>query len=69
VIRRGLAAELEPEAVLDSKTGLVTVSAAGDLTIEITGVSGGREYGGQSIASVPVTPAGIALSVDAALDR
>jgi hypothetical protein len=64
-----LAAELEPEAVLDSETGLVTVSAAGDLRIEITGVSGGREYGGQSIASVPVTPAGVALSVDAALDR
>jgi hypothetical protein len=64
-----LAAELEPEAVLDSETGLVTVSAAGDLTIEITGVSGGREYGGQSIASVPVTPSGIALTVDAALDR
>jgi hypothetical protein len=63
------AAELEPEAVLDSETGLVTLIAADDVTIDVTGVSGGREYGGQSIASVAVTPLGVALSVDAALDR
>jgi hypothetical protein len=64
-----LASELEPLGVLDTDTGLVTVVANGDVTIEVTGVSGGREYGGQSIASVPATVEGVVLSVDAALDR
>jgi hypothetical protein len=64
-----LASELAPEGVLDTETGLVTIAANGELTIEVTGVSGGRDYGGQSIAKVAASPVGVALEVDSALDR
>jgi hypothetical protein len=63
------AQELAPAGVLDSETGRVTFSASGALRVDVTGVSGGSDYGGQSIASVALSPVGVSLSVDAALDR
>lgn len=64
-----LARELEPSGIYDSESGTVTLSAAGALTIEITGVAGGEDYGGQSIARVAVSPDGTVLAIDAARDR
>jgi hypothetical protein len=63
------ARELAPAGVLDSETGLVTLSAQGAVNVDVTGVSGGTDYGGQSIASVALSPEGITLAVDAAIDR
>ncbi|HTV19127.1 MAG TPA: hypothetical protein VMG12_10660 [Polyangiaceae bacterium] len=63
------AEELAPAGVLDSSTGQVTLTATGAVTVDVTGVSGGEEYGGQSIASVALSPEGTTLTVDAALDR
>ena len=64
-----LARELQPAGVLDTETGSVTLTAAGPLGIEVTGVAGGSDYGGQSIARLAVSPAASVVSVDAALDR
>lgn len=67
-----LASELAPSGVLDTETGLVRLQADGDVTIEVTGVAhtaGGRDYGGQSVARVQASRAGVTLAVDAALDR
>jgi hypothetical protein len=64
-----LARELAPAGVLDASTGIVTVVASGSVEIEVTGVSGGAEYGGQSIARVAAGPEGVTLTLDAALDR
>ena len=64
-----LARELAPSGVLDSTTGVVTVTASGAVELDVTGVSGGVEYGGQSIARVTASPEGVALTLDAALDR
>jgi hypothetical protein len=64
-----LAQELSPAGVLDSETGIVTLTATGALTLEVTGLEGGTDYGGQSIAKVQVSPEGAALAVDAALER
>jgi hypothetical protein len=63
------ARELGPAGVLDSESGLVTLSARGALTVDVTGVSGGADYGGQSITNVALSPEGTTLAVDAALDR
>lgn len=63
------ARELSPSGVLDTSTGTVTLRANSDVRIEVTGVAGGRLYGGQSIRSVRVSPAGTRLRVDPALDR
>jgi hypothetical protein len=62
------ARELAPAGVLDTESGLVTLSARGPLTLDVTGV-GGADYGGQAIARVAVSPEGTTLAVDAALDR
>jgi hypothetical protein len=64
-----LARELAPSGVLDTATGSVTLSASGPVSIEVTGVAGGSDYGGQSIARVAVSPDATVLAVDAALDR
>ena len=64
-----LARELEPLGVLDTASGTVTLSASGPVTIEVTGVAGGSDYGGQSIARVAVSPEALVLPVDAALER
>jgi len=64
-----LAREANPTGVFDSTTGSVTLTADSAATIEVTGVAGGAEYGGQSIASVPVSPEATSLAVDPALDR
>jgi hypothetical protein len=64
-----LATELAPSGVFDSESGLVTLSAQGALNVDVTGVSGGSDYGGQSVASVALSPEGTTLAVDAALDR
>jgi hypothetical protein len=64
-----LARELEPVGVVDTATGSVTLTASGAVSIEVTGVAGGRDYGGQSIASVTVSPEVTTVVVDAALER
>lgn len=66
---RVLAEELSPSGVLDSETGTVQLVAGGAVTVEVTGVAGGREYGGQSIASVALSREGVTLAVDPAFDR
>ena len=64
-----LARELEPEGVLDTTTGSVTLSASGPVNIEVTGIAGGNDYGGQSIARVAVSNEATQALVDAALER
>ena len=64
-----LAREAAPTGVFDSTTGSVTLTANAAATIEVTGVAGGADYGGQSIASVSVSPVETVLAVDPALDR
>jgi len=63
------ARELAPAGVLDSESGLVTLTASGAVSVDVTGVSGGADYGGQSIASVALSPEGVTVAVDSALDR
>jgi hypothetical protein len=63
------ARELAPSGVLDTESGLVTLRAQGAVDVEVTGVGGGADYGGQSIARVALSPEGTTLAVDAALDR
>jgi hypothetical protein len=64
-----LARELAPTGVLDTATGSVTLSASGPLSVEVTGIAGGSDYGGQSIARVAVSAEPITSVVDAALER
>lgn len=64
-----LARELEPEGVVDTETGSVTLSASGPVSIEVTGIAGGSDYGGQSIALLSVSPEATQALVDAALER
>lgn len=63
------AQQLAPTGVLDVESGQVTLAAAGAVTVDVTGVSGGEDYGGQSIARLALSPEGTTLAVDAALDR
>jgi hypothetical protein len=64
-----LARELNPTGVFDSEAGTVRLVADGALTLEVTGVAGGREYGGQSIASVALSAESVTVPVDSAIDR
>lgn len=64
-----LARERTPLGVLDTSSGTVTLTASGELSLEVTGVAGGRLHGGQSIREVDVSAAAITLDVDPALDR
>jgi hypothetical protein len=66
---RVLAEELNPSGVFDSESGTVRIVADGAVTIDVTGVAAGREYGGQSIASVALSSEGVTLNVDSAIDR
>ncbi len=63
------ARELQPRGVLDTDTQTVTLRATSDLTIEVTGVAGGRLHGGQSIRALRVSPGGTRVAVDRATDR
>jgi hypothetical protein len=64
-----LAQEAEPEGVLDTDTGLVTLTALGPARLEVTGLVGGAEYGGQSQLALDVSTEPVSVAVDAALDR
>lgn len=64
-----LARELAPVGVLDTSSGTVTLTASGELELEVTGVAGGRLHGGQSILAIGVSPTPLTLDVDLALDR
>jgi hypothetical protein len=64
-----LARERAPVGVLDTSSRKVTLSAAGELALEVTGVAGGTLHGGQSILQVDVSSTAITLDVEPALDR
>lgn len=67
--REVLAREARPQGWLDTSTGIVTLSAQAEASIDVTGLSGGEEYGGQSIAAVDVSTAPAVFAVDLARDR
>jgi hypothetical protein len=64
-----LARERAPFGVLDTSSGQVTLTASGELDLEVTGVAGGTLHGGQSIREVNVSATALTLEVDPALDR
>jgi hypothetical protein len=64
-----LAQEAQPSGWLDTSTGQVTLSALGEADVDVTGVAGGETYGGQSLASIHLSPTATVVAIDAALDR
>jgi hypothetical protein len=64
-----LSKEAQPSGWVDTSTGQVTLSAVGEADVEVTGIAGGVMYGGQSLATVHLSPAPAVVAVDAALDR
>ena len=62
------AREARPEGWVDTATGLVTLSAQSEATIEVTGLAGGRIYGGQRTRELAVSPVPATFALDAALD-
>jgi hypothetical protein len=64
-----LAGELSPSGVFDSEAGTVSLVATGAVTVDITGVAGGRDLGGQAIASVALSTQSVTLPVDPAIER
>lgn len=61
--------EAAPAGYWDRDTGSVTLWADQQVSIDVTGLSGGSIYGGQRQRTVQVSPTPITLPVDVALDR
>jgi hypothetical protein len=69
VRRRILTREAAPRGWLDTVTGSVTLTAAREVDVVVTGLAGGETYGGQSLRRVDVSATPRQFERDAALDR